>query len=148
MIMTDLCQELHNWFVRERHSGRYVISGGTIDIPFLQEGQYYRILGSVFNDGVHIYRSYELRDETFDGEIWAMAIPDAVIDLGERIVEWKKKYTAADSPALSPFISESFGGYSYTKGSGSSAASSGGANGWKGAFSDELNRWRKIGGSI
>ena len=143
MFMTELCQELHNWFIRERHRARYVISGGTIEIPFLQEGQYYRILGSVFNDGVHIYRSYELIDETFDGEVWAMAVPAAVIKLADDITAWRKKYAVVDSPAMSPFISESFGGYSYTKGSGSSTGSSSG-NGWKTAFKEELNKWRKI----
>ena len=144
MFMTELCQELHNWFIRERHRARYVISGGTIEIPFLQEGQYYRILGSVFNDGVHIYRSYELIDETFDGEVWAMAVPAAVIKLADDITAWRKKYADIDSPAMSPFLSESFGGYSYTKGSGSSTGSSSGINGWKSAFKEELNKWRKI----
>lgn len=144
MFMTELCQELHNWFIRERHSGRYAISGSTIDIPFLQEGQYYRILGSVFNDGVHVYRSSDLRDETFDGEIWGMAVPPAVINLCDDIIAWRNKYADVDSPAMSPFLSESFGGYSYTKGSGSSSGSSSGNVGWKTAFKDELNKWRKI----
>ena len=109
-ILTELCQELRNWFVKERHRGTFVIKGGTLTADFLQESQFYRIVGSVFNDGVHVYKSYELTDETFTGEIWGMAVPKAVIELAEKIDEWSRKYATVDSPMLSPFMSESFGG--------------------------------------
>ena len=143
-MLTELCQELRNWFIRERHSGIFVIKGGTLTADFLQESQYFRIIGSVFNDGVHVYKPYGLTDETFQGEIWGMAVPQAVIELDKQIDDWKKKYAAVDSAAMSPFLSESFGGYSYTKGSGSQGSGSSGINGWKTAFASELNRWRKI----
>lgn len=142
-MLTILCQELRNWFVRERHRGTYVIKGGTLTADFLQEGQFYRIVGSVFNDGVHVYKSYTLTDETFSGEVWGMAVPQAVIELAERIAEWRKKYEGVDSAMLSPFVSESFGGYSYSKGSGQQGGMAVGS-GWKSAFATELNRWRKI----
>ena len=123
-----------------------MIKGGTLTADFLQESQYYRILGSVFNDGVHVYKSYTLTDETFNGEVWGMAVPKEVLELSDRIDEWKKQYYKADSPVLSPFMSESFGGYSYTKGSGGgyNSSGSGNATGWKSVFASELNRWRKI----
>lgn len=145
--MTELCQELRNWFIMERHRGRYQIVGGTLTADFLQDGQYYRIIGSIFNDGVHIYGSPAelLRDETFDGEVWGMAVPPAVIELADRIKEWRDKYMSSDSPFLSPYSSESFGGYSYTKGSNLSSVTSGNsATGWKATFASELNKWRKI----
>lgn len=141
ITLTELCQELHNWFDREQHTGTFTIEDGNITADFLSDGQYYRIVGSVFSDGVHQYPSSELRDETFDGAVWALAIPAPVIKLATEIEAWRVKYEAADSAALSPFTSESFGGYSYTKGGGS-----GGSSGvsWQDAFRAQLNRWRKI----
>ena len=143
-MLTELCQELRNWFVRERHRGRYTIKGGTLTADFLQDSQYYRIVGSVFNDGVHVYKSYDLTDETFDGEVWGMAVPREVIELDKKIDDWKAKYAGVDSAAFSPFLSESFGGYSYTKGGSAQGGGSGVGSGWKAAFASELNRWRKI----
>ena len=143
IMLTELCQELHNWFDREQHTGTFTIENGNITADFLQDGQYYRIMGSVFSDGVHQYPSSELRDETFTGAVWALAIPAPVIKLSTEIEAWRGKYEAADSAALSPFTSESFGGYSYTKGSGSSESGGSGAS-WQSAFRAQLNRWRKI----
>lgn len=146
LTLTELCQELKNWFIRERHRSIYTITGGTLTADFLQEGQYYRIVGSVFNDGVHQYPSNDLRDETFNGEVWGMAVPPEVVELANQIDSWKTKYMGIDSPLLSPFMSESFGGYSYSKGGGGygSSGSSSTSGGWKSAFASELNRWRKI----
>ena len=140
-MLTELCQELKNWFVLEKHTGTFTIESGNITADFLREGQYFRIIGSVFSDGVHQYPAADLVDETFDGAVWALAIPLAVINLSTEIDAWCKKYESADSAALSPFQSESFGGYSYSKGSSKSGAV---ADGWKTAFGSRLNRWRKI----
>lgn len=142
-MLTELCQELRNWFEREKYFGTFTIEDGQIDVPdgSLQSGQYFRIVGSVFNDGVHKYDDIEtLTDEVFRGAIWSMAVPPAVVDLSERISEWVTKY--GDSVS-SPYSSESFGGYSYSKAnSGQGNASS--VPTWQGVFASELNRWRKI----
>lgn len=144
-MLTELCQELHNWFDRERYTGTFTIAGGNITADFLKSGQYFRVMGSVFNDGVHCYPATELHDEEFDGSVWALAIPKAVQDLAEEIDGWREKYEGADSAALSPFQSESFGGYSYSKGSyGSSSGGSSSAPSWKTVFASRLNMWRKI----
>ena len=151
-MLTELCQELKNWFEREIHFGTFTIEGGQLaDSSFLQDGQYFRVVGSVFNDGVHKYeptnaQREQLHDEEFEGAIWAMAVPPTVIALSEQIDEWTEKYGGVDSASMSPFQSESFGGYSYSKGSGSSSGSSGGSSvpTWKSVFADDLNRWRKI----
>ena len=145
-MLTELCQELHNWFDRERYSGTFTVENGILTAPFLKEGQYYRILGSVFNDGVYRYPDSGLDDETFDGFIWALAIPKAVIKLSTEIDAWQKKYGDADSTAMSPFASESFGGYSYSKGAGrtSASGSTAGSSGWQSVFANRLNMWRKI----
>lgn len=142
-MLTELCQELHNWFDRERYTGTFTIEGGNITADFLREGQYFRIIGSIFSDGVHQYPADDLPDETFEGAVWALAIPAPVIKLATEIAAWQAKYEGINSPAMSPYNSESFGGYSYAK-SGAGAASASGATGWRGVFRSQLNRWRKL----
>ena len=142
-MLTELCQELKNWFDVERKFGEFTIDDGHITVEGLQEGQYFRIVGSVFNDGVHKFEnggSNTLTDETFDGAVWLMAVPLAVIDLSKDISDWIENNTAASK---SPFKSESFGVYSYSLKSGSSSGSGDFAT-WENAFSNELNKWRKI----
>lgn len=145
-MLTELCQELHNWFEFERHTGTFTITGGILAAHFLHENQYFRIIGSVFNDGVHQYGNNEdvLTDETFTGAVWALAIPKAVLALADDIKAWRDKYEAIDSAAMSPFSSESFGGYSYSKSGAGSASGNSGATGWKAVFASRLNAWRKL----
>jgi hypothetical protein len=99
------------------------------------------VIGSVFSDGVHQYPAAFPTDETFGGEIWAMAVPSEVITLVGDIGAWEQKYGEA---AASPFTSESFGGYSYTKSGGASASGSSGVITWQSQFKSRLNRWRKL----
>ena len=144
-MLTELCQEIRNWFDQSRHDGTFTITGGTLTADFLQTGQYFRIVGSVFNDGVHQYPVACLHDEVFTGSVWALAIPAPVLKLSEDIDAWREKYEAADSAAMSPFNSESFGGYSYSKaGASASAAGAVSSGGWKAAFASRLNMWRKL----
>lgn len=144
-MLTELCQELRNWFDIERHSGAFTIENGNIAVNFLREGQYFRIIGSIFSDGVHQYPAAALPDETFTGSVWALAIPKPVIELAEDISAWREKYEAADAAAMSPFSSESFGGYSYSKSNGGNTASgSSAAPGWQSVFRARLNMWRKL----
>lgn len=153
-MMTELCQELRNWFNRGQPviNGDFIIENGEIyvvniaETNYLKNGQYYRIIGSVFNDGVHKYGDTDLTDETFTGSVWAMAVPPAVIALSSDIDAWIAKYGSGDAVARSPFNSESFGGYSYSKSAGGSSGDSSGSKGgsWKAAFAYDLNRWRRI----
>ena len=138
-MLTELCQELRNYFTKEVINGVFKIEGGTVYGLDLLDGQYFRIVGSILNDGVHKYPTTDLEDETFVGAIWSMAVPPAVIDLGPDIENWK---TANADVLNSPYTSESFGGYSYTK--SSSYNSDGSVFGWKNQFASQLNRWRKI----
>ena len=142
-MLTELCQELRNWFEREKYFGTFTIENGQIDVPdgSLQSGQYFRIVGSVFNDGVHQYDTDDLHDEVFVGAVWSMAIPPVVVDLSERISEWVTKY--GDSVS-SPYSSESFGGYSYQKASSGQGNAASSNPTWQSSFANELNRWRKI----
>ena len=64
-------------------------------------------------------------------------------ELCNDISAWREKNEAADSANMSPFSSESFGGYSYSKGS---SGSSGGGSGvtWQDQFRARLNTYRRI----
>lgn len=137
MDLTNLCAELRNYFETEKRFGTFTISDGSISpSDFLQSGQYYRIAGSVFNDGVHRHPAHDLTDETFDGAVWAMAVPPAVVDLAAKIEEYKK----SDAGKPSPYISENFGGYGYTKATDENGLPAG----LRSVFRSELNKWRKL----
>ena len=141
MILSELCQELKNWFCdieKDVHTGTFTIESGVLPLPFVSEGQYFRIVGSVFNDGVHQYGTGQLQDETFTGAIWAMRIPPSVIALAEEIDAWIEKNGDVVS---SPYQSESWGGYAYTLKSGGGESSS---VSWQSVFAGRLNRWRKL----
>lgn len=143
-MLTELCQELNNWFEREKRSGSFRIANGMLEADFLLPGQYFRVMGSLFNDGVHQYGNDFLNDEDFTGSVWSLAIPVAVIKLSEDIDAWRAKYEAPDSSAMSPYMSESFGGYSYSKGSAISGTGTGAATSWRTSFASRMNAWRKI----
>lgn len=140
-MIDELCAELRNYFIRsdnDIHFGTFTVAGGNIGpVPFLQNGQYFRIVGSVFNDGVWQYPSAGLKDETFSGAVWAMTVPPAVIALAEDIRRWCDENASAIN---SPYQSESFGGYSYTKGNynGGSGAT------WQSQFQSRINKWRRV----
>ena len=136
-MLTELCAELRNYFEvpNGRHFGKFEISGGSIaPLDFLQEGQYFRIVGSVFNDGVYQYPATSLTDEVFEGAVWAMAVPPTLVALAAEIDEFNK----SDAGKPSAFTSESFGGYSYSK----ATDSNGKPIGWEQAFADRLRKWR------
>ena len=139
-MLEQVLMNIRNWFTVDGgiHSGTFTIKDGGITLPFLADGQYFRICGSVFNDGLHRYPATDLVDEEFSGAIWELAIPPAVVDLADEIGAWQKKSGAA---AASPYQSESFGGYSYSKATDSA---SGGAVTWQSVFKRQLSAWRKI----
>lgn len=153
--MTEVCQYLKNWFDRGQNKfyGEFTIANGSITSAEhgnmgLKEGQYYRIVGSALNDGV--WRNPEeegtvsLRDETFEGAVWLMAIPPAVVSISNQIDQWTEKYGAIDGPMMSPYSSESFGGYSYTKSQGGTGTNGVPVNGWVNVFGTQLARWKKL----
>lgn len=141
-MLEELMRECRNWFLTPGgvHPGTYIIEGGSIELPFLIPGQYFRICGSVFNDGVYQYGSQQLEDETFTGSVWALAVPVTFLRLADEIQKWRDSY---EDKANSPFQSESFAGYTYTKASGN-AANGGNVTGWQGVFAGRLAQWRKI----
>lgn len=147
-MLTELCKELNNWFDTQRLFGKFTVVDGKItDHKFLsciQPEQYFRIVGSVFNDGV--YQSTDelsLHDEVFDGAVWLMAVPPSVIELADEIKSWNDKYGVVDSENMSPYNSESFGGYSYSK-SGGGSSDDGNSGTWQSVFNNRLKQYRKV----
>lgn len=143
-MIDELCQELKNYFdkAQPKFYGKISIVNGLItDSRFnnaIKQGQYFRIIGSVLNDGAYCFNSdLELLDEDFNGAIWLMAVPRAVIELDREIDKWKEENAKA---LASPFQSESFGGYSYSKANGKN----GGAYTWQDAFASRLSMYRRI----
>ena len=137
-MLTEVCAEIRNFFVKDIHNGTFEIVGGKITpLDFIQENQYFRIVGSVFNDGVYQYTAdLVLTDEIFSGSVWAMAVPPTLIALAEDI----KKYNESDEAKPSAYTSESFGGYSYSK----ATDENGVAVGWKKVFASRLKPYRRI----
>lgn len=151
-MLSPLCGEIKNYFVRsprDKLCGVFTVSGGQLLLPDsamppIAEGQYFRVRGSLFNDGVWRYPSV-LTDEVFCGEVWLMALPNEVIALAGEIALWVDKY---GDVASSPYQAESFGGYSYTmRGASRWKNDTSGASSdvsWQSAFRRQLNKYRRM----
>jgi hypothetical protein len=147
-----VCNEINNYFVNgssDIHCDDYTISDGVITpSDFLLVGQYFRIVGSVLNDGVYQYTGEpidELRNESFSGSVWAMRVPKDFENLVSAISAWDSKYGSVDSANMSPYNSESYAGqYSYTKSSGPTATGGGSGITWQSQFGSQLALYRKV----
>lgn len=156
-MLEQLCAQVHNYFERhptthERmiYAGEYTIADGSLELPFLLSGQRFRIKGSALNDGVYTYGenvrndddtdAAGLQDETFTGEIWAMYPPKAALEAAAKAAEWLTKYGEALS---GPYTSESFGGYSYSKGATDTVDGMPSGT-WYGVPKAVLAQWRKV----
>lgn len=139
-MLYEILHSIKNFFDRDkygnffgRHDGIWTIQDGKLDIDFIKPNQYFRIYGSVFNDGVYKFTGdlYFDNDETFEGVIFELRIPADFLKLVEEIESFQAKYGEA-----SPYISESFGGYTYNKGTREVS--------WRESFGNRLRTWRKI----
>ena len=145
-LLEDVLSHIHNWFVREKVTvSGLEVSDGTLPASVtggMLDGQWYRIEGSYLNDGLHQHPATDLEDETFDATISLLAIPNGLLRVVEDIDAWQE----ANGSALdSPYASESFGGYTYTLKDGiGSQNGSQGLTGWRLAFRDRLNPWRRM----
>lgn len=145
-MLTEICQYLRNWFDKTRIIGTFTIENGVIsygngNVIDLLTGQYFRIVGSVLNDGVYAYPVSDLKNETFDGAVWYMAVPPELVTLSQEIEEW---IAANNTAILSPYQSESFGGYSYNLRGSSNSSGQQMAPTWQSQFAARLAPWRKI----
>lgn len=140
-MLGEVCAYLRNYFYYgEPMIGKIEIANGALIEPYgLKVNQYFRIVGSMFNDGVYQYPLTTLKDEVFDGAIRGMAVPSELISLISDIDAWQTKYgQSVNSPYAAESISAT--GYSRSKGSADSV----GSIGWQNAFSKRLARWRKL----
>ena len=138
-MLEQVLLSLRNWFVADKRTGRVRIEGGSLVPPAgldLKEGQYIRITGSTFNDGLHRWPCTGMTDEEFVGTVWALAVPKAVIDLADEIEAWQTEHA---EELGSPYASESFGGYSYTRVGGDGSPIT-----WRQQFKARLDPWRKL----
>ena len=148
-MLSEICAEIKNYFVLEGdiHVGDWEISNGQIS-PFLNlPTDYIRIVGSRLNDGVYKVSELaeKLTDETFHGGIWIMSPPADFLALVEEIKEWQRVNGGADATNMSPFASESFGGYSYSKASGGNTEAGGAAvPTWQAQYANRLKIYRRI----
>lgn len=139
MMLEQVLQYLNNWFVCETARGEFTIENGEICVNFLHPGQFFRVSGSVFNDGLHQHLSGDmLISETFSGAVSALAVPRGLVTLADEIEAWTAKNGEAGA-----YTSESFGGYSYTKATNSRGV----AAGWRDVFAAQLAPWKKPAGS-
>lgn len=153
-MLQEVCENIHNYFIKSSQRGAYEIVDGMVSLPFVKDGQRILIVGSDLNDGIYTYHSdgikddddaeaAGLQDETFAGTICALAVPPSVIALSGEIKAWVDKYGEIVS---NPYQSENvIGVYSYTKANGT-RNNSGDESPvtWQQAFADKLNRWRKV----
>lgn len=146
-MLDEICAEIKNYFWRDGHDiiiGDFTISDGVISPPFdFDDCEYIRIVKSKKNDGVYKVSEMQLADESFHGAIWRMYPPNSFLSLVEEIAAWQAVNGTADSVAMSPFNSESFGGYSYSKSGGNSAGASSVPT-WQSVYASRLNRYRRL----
>ena len=149
-MLQQVCEHIHNYFVKDRFEGQFEIADGVISLPLL-DGQRFLIQGSVLNDGMYTYHADRiqndddteevgLHDETWTGTICALSVPPAVIALSGEINEWVAKFGESVN---SPYSSENvLGVYGYSKAVGGTGA--GGSVSWQDVYASQLNRWRKV----
>jgi len=140
-VLTEICQYLHNWFIKDRtdiHLDTFKIENGAVVPSFeIKQGQYFRIIGSTFNDGVYKFPTNDLKDEIFDGAVWTMHVPPQLITLSEEIKGWTDTNS---SNTDNIYESESFAGYTYKLRTGAN----GGNYTWKDAFNSKLKAYKKL----
>lgn len=147
MGLDVLCAELKNYFIKDRsaiHLGDFEVKDGMVSpLDFMKVGQYFRIVGSDLNEGVYLYNGepMDLKDEVFNGAIWAMSVPPIVLALSADIDAWRVENEALDSENMSPYTSESYDGYSYSKGGNSKGGT---ATSWQSQFADRLKPYRRL----
>lgn len=146
-MLTEICAEIKNYFSYEcdRHIGDFAIIDGHITPSFDIPTDYIRIVGSHLNDGVHKVSDNDLVNEgKFHGAIWVMSPPKDFLALVDEIKSWQDANGKVDSAAMSPFMSESFGGYSYSKGYGGNEQGGSSIPTWQSQYASRLRIYRRI----
>ena len=147
VLLEEVLNHIHNWFVRDASvfTNVEVVDGHLTDeaLEFVDGKEFYKIDGSYLNDGLHRVGDADLDTETVERmRISLLAIPKPLLMLVDEIEEWEKKYGEV---AAGPYFSEEFGGYKYqVRGFSSYGVSGSPLSGWRLAFANRLNPWRKM----
>lgn len=125
----------------------YTIASGvlsTLDAT-IKAGQYIAIYGSTLNDGIwkvgaggaitSDITGVTAQNENFHATIYPLKVPADFVMLATEITAWRTKMVEA-----SPYVSESFGKYSYTK----EQRQGGGNVTWQAQFSDRLTPYKRM----
>lgn len=139
--LKEICDYLKNYFIADVYERTFTVVNNEIDLnnTNIQEGQFFLVEDSVFNDGLYQYPCASLQDEQFKGAVTTLRIPSDIIQIAKESIKWEEDNAKTLN---SPLQSESFGGYSYTK--ASSQISSTGQFTWKDAFIDRLRGYKKL----
>lgn len=127
-------RHINNFFEVGSISGRIAISGNAI-VPDTGSAWCY-ISGSWMHDGLWPVQDGKLQglpdglpDEEFDGRVWQISPPPDFLDLCKEISAYDDKVPAG------AMVSESFGSYSYNRGS---------VRSWMSEFSERLLPYRRM----
>lgn len=142
-MLENILKYLNNHFYAWQEVGGFIINDNKIKVKAnYVQGQYIRITGSILNNGVYQIKNVEgemielegLTNEIFEGCIFGLAIPKDLLKLAEVIEEYEKENKKNN------VISESFGGYSYTK----ATDKSGNIASWESVYFNALCKYRRI----
>ena len=149
-MLEEIFDYLKNDFRYKRIEGDMHVTSGRLELPGGVEpapGQFVRIFGSIYNNGVHVYDDDTLTDESWWGTVWLLAVPSDLVELAGRIRADREAQRAAEDAAresgaasVGPLKSESFDGYSYTR----ATRADGSLMDWRDTYRGELARWRKL----
>ena len=147
VLLEEVLNHIHNWFIRDTSAflDVEIVDGSLTDkaLEFVEGKEFYKIDGSYLNDGLHRVEDADLDAETVERmRISLLAIPKPLLQLVDEIEEWEEKY---GDVASGPYFSEEFGGYKYqVRGFSSYGVSGSPLSGWRLAFANRLNPWRKM----
>lgn len=152
MTVPELCVLTHNFFdcYDEPFVGGFIIGTDYIWNTFnfeedvvanqtnildgLAPHQYYKIEGSIFNDGVH-EAVESLTPEKFYGKVQPMRVPKVFVELAKKITAYDEKL-----PSGGVYVSQSFNGWSGTMATGTDGLPADGCT----RYRREINQWRKL----
>lgn len=147
-MLEEVMRYVNNRFDRDRYgmevgslNGEFTIVDGTVFIPGLKNGQWFWVEGSDLNDGLHKYPATDMADETFEGRVVFLRVPQSLVSLADEIAAWNE---ANATTVNSPYSSESFGGYSYSKATGATSGNEMPAAAWQVQFGARLRPYRKL----
>lgn len=140
-MLEEVLRYINNRFERDLYHGIFTVENGRLELEDAMDGQYFWVEGSVFNDGLHLYPDNGMRDEEFVGSVWLLAVPEQVVEIASEIRDWTGRNADVIS---SPYQSESFGGYSYSKAQGGTEGNELQPSAWQSQFGARLRPFRKL----